>query len=404
MSVSSSSDAAPAGPAQTGAVAGILVAVSLGHFINDTIQSLVPAIYPILKDGFRLDFGQIGIITLVWQLTASIFQPLVGIATDRRPQSYSLVAAMALTSVGVLMLARAGSYGAILAAVALVGLGSAVFHPESARVARLASGGRHGFAQSIFQVGGNAGSAVGPLLAAFIVLPYGQGAIGWFAALSMAGLVLLAGVGRWYAAHRRKPAAAAAPRASGVDPRQVTIAIAVLCLLVFSKYFTYAAISNYFTFYLIERFGLSVGEAQVRLFLFLAATAVGTLVGGPIGDRIGRRTVIWFSILGVLPFTIGLPYMGPVGAVVCALATGVILASAFPAIVVYAQELLPGRVGMVNGLFFGLAFGMGGLGGALLGEMADVTGLTVMFQAAGFLPAIGLLAWFLPDLKGARRS
>jgi FSR family fosmidomycin resistance protein-like MFS transporter len=383
-------------------VYGILIAVSAAHFVNDTIQSLVPAIYPILKDQFRLDFGQIGIITLVWQLTASIFQPLVGLATDRRPQSYSLVVAMALTAAGLLLLARAGSYGAILAAVALVGLGSAVFHPESSRVARLASGGRHGFAQSIFQVGGNAGSAAGPLLAAFIVLPHGQSAIGWFAILALVGIAVLAAVGRWYAAHRRKPAAAAARADIAVPDARVRLAVLILALLVFSKYFYHAALSNYVTFYLIETFQMSVGEAQVRLFLFLAATAVGTLAGGPIGDRVGRRRVIWFSILGVLPFTLALPHLGPTGVTLAMMATGVILASAFPAIVVYAQELLPGRVGMVTGLFFGLAFGMGGLGGALLGELADRTSLAFMFQVCAFLPAIGLLAWFLPDVKTRR--
>jgi FSR family fosmidomycin resistance protein-like MFS transporter len=383
-------------------VYGILIAVSAAHFVNDTIQSLVPAIYPILKDQFRLDFGQIGIITLVWQLTASIFQPLVGLATDRRPQSYSLVVAMALTAAGLLLLARAGSYGAILAAVALVGLGSAVFHPESSRVARLASGGRHGFAQSIFQVGGNAGSAAGPLLAAFIVLPHGQSAIGWFAILALVGIAVLAAVGRWYAAHRRKPAAAAARADIAVPDARVRLAVLILALLVFSKYFYHAALSNYVTFYMIETFQMSVGEAQVRLFLFLAATAVGTLAGGPIGDRVGRRRVIWFSILGVLPFTLALPHLGPTGVTLAMMATGVILASAFPAIVVYAQELLPGRVGMVTGLFFGLAFGMGGLGGALLGELADRTSLAFMFQVCAFLPAIGLLAWFLPDVKTRR--
>ncbi|MDE2258498.1 MAG: MFS transporter [Xanthomonadaceae bacterium] len=378
----------------------VLGAISFCHFLNDLIQSLLPAIYPILKTRYALDFGQIGLLTLTYQITASLLQPLVGWYTDRRPTPYSLAVGMGFTLSGLLLLALAANFTLLLLAAGLVGTGSSVFHPESSRIARLASGGRHGFAQSFFQVGGNLGSAAGPLLAAFIVLPYGQHSIAWFSIAALMAIVLLARVGAWYARHVRARTHVPAHEAAHELPRrQVTRAIAVLLVLIFSKYFYLASLYSYYTFYLIERFHVDVRSSQIYLFVFLGAVALGTLVGGPVGDRIGRKYVIWASILGVLPFTLMLPHANLPWTMVLSVVIGLILSSAFSAILVYAQELLPGKVGMIAGLFFGFAFGMGGLGAALLGELADHRGIEYVYQLCAWLPAIGLLAVFLPNLR-----
>jgi len=382
----------------------ILAAISVSHLLNDLIQSLLPAIYPILKANFHLDFGQIGLLTLTFQLTASLLQPLVGIYTDRKPQPFSLVVGMGFTLVGLLTLSRAGSYPLLLLGAALVGMGSSVFHPESSRVARMASGGQHGLAQSVFQVGGNAGSALGPLLAAFIVVPFGQESIAWFSAVALLAMVILFNVGRWYRAKlvdlKAKPRAATT--VSTLSRKRIAVSIAILMLLVFSKNFYTASISSYFTFYLISKFQVSVQAAQIHLFVFLGAVAAGTVIGGPIGDRIGRRYVIWISILGVLPFTLLLPYASLFWTTVLSVVIGLVLASAFSAILVYATELVPGRVGMIAGLFFGLSFGMGGLGAAVLGELADLTSVETVYKVVSFLPAIGLLTYFLPKIEKTR--
>lgn len=381
------------------AVLTVLGAVSFCHFLNDLIQSLLPAIYPLLKTRYALDFGQIGLLTLTYQVTASLLQPLVGWYTDRRPTPYSLAFGMGFTLSGLLLLALATRYGMLLLAAGLVGTGSSVFHPESSRIARLASGGRHGFAQSLFQVGGNLGSSAGPLLAAFIVLPYGQRSIAWFSIVALVAIVLLARVGAWYARHMHARALAPAHEtAHGLPRGQVMRAIAVLLALIFSKYFYLASLYSYYTFYLIERFHVGVQSSQIYLFVFLGAVALGTLVGGPVGDRIGRKYVIWASILGVLPFTLILPHVDLFWTVALSVVIGLILSSAFSAILVYAQELLPGKVGMIAGLFFGFAFGMGGLGAALLGELADHRGIEYVYQLCAWLPAIGLLTVFLPNL------
>ena len=396
---------APASAAATATVFPVLIAISVSHCLNDLIQALIPAVYPLLKDNYHLDFGQIGLITLAFQLTASLLQPAVGLYTDHRPQPFSLAVGMAFTLTGLLALSVASSFGAILAAVSLVGIGSSVFHPESSRVARMASGGRHGLAQSLFQVGGNAGSALGPLLAAFIVIPHGQGSIAWFSAVALAGIVILFQVGRWYAARRRAPATAKAQaRGPAVSRARVVMSLGILGLLMFSKFFYMAAFSSYYTFYLIERFQLPVQSAQLYLFVFLVAVAVGTIAGGPIGDRFGRKFVIWISILGIAPFALALPYAGLVGTVILSAITGAILASAFSAIIVYAQELVPGKVGLVAGLFFGLAFGMGGVGAAVLGEIADWKGIVFVFELCSFLPLIGLLTAFLPSIEAKRTA
>jgi MFS transporter, FSR family, fosmidomycin resistance protein len=388
--------------AGTGTAMAVLAAVSGSHFLNDMIQSLLPAVYPLLKSSYALDFGQIGLITLVFQVTASLLQPVVGTFTDRRPTWFSLPLGMGFTLCGLLLLSQA-TYPLLLLAAALIGTGSSVFHPESSRIARLASGGRHGFAQSFFQVGGNLGSASGPLLAAFIVLPRGQGSIAWFAIVALIAIVLLTGVGRWYRQHvlvRPKATAAVAP--SPLPRRQIVLAISVLLALIFSKYFYLASLSTYYTFYLMQRFALTAQDAQIHLFLFLGAVALGTLVGGPVGDRFGRKYVIWVSILGVLPFTLLLPHASLFWTSVLSVVIGLILSSAFSAILVYATELLPGKVGMIAGLFFGFAFGMGGLGAALLGELADARGIEYVYHVCAYLPAIGLLTVFLPNLH--RRS
>ena len=374
----------------------ILVAISTGHMLNDTIQSLIPSIYPILKDSYSLSFTEIGLITMTWQVTASILQPLIGLAIDRKPQPFSLAFGMGSTLLGLLLMAAATSFPALLVSVIFIGIGSSIFHPEASRVARMASGGQHGMAQSLFQVGGNIGSAIGPLLAAFIILPGGQPAVAWFALLALLAMILLTRVGFWTRAQGRRSTTIKTTKPVRYSPRRVALALSILALLVFSKFLYMANLSSFYTFYLIETFGVSVRDAQLYLFIFLGAVAVGTIIGGPIGDRIGRRTVIWISILGVLPFTLLLPFANLAGTVALSILIGLILSSAFPAIVVFAQELVPNKVGTVSGLFFGFAFGMGGLGAALLGYVADQTSIDFVYHLAAYLPAIGLLAMFLP--------
>jgi len=391
-------------PQQRPAALRVLGAVSASHLINDMMQSLILAIYPLLQGRFSLTFAQIGIITLTFQLTASLFQPVVGLFTDHKPRPYLLPLGMTSTLCGLLLLAYAPTYAAVLLAAALVGLGSAVFHPESSRVARLASGGRHGFAQSIFQVGGNTGSAIGPLVAAAVIVPYGQHSVAWFGLPALLGIVLLLQVSRWHA-HQHSAAVQRGPSAAVVWPhpqRVVLGAIAVLLLLIFSKYFYVAGISTFYTFYLIDKFGLSVQSAQVHLFVLLFASALGTLVGGPLGDRIGRKPVIWVSILGVAPFALLLPHANLLWTTALTIVIGLVLSSAFSAIVVYAQELMPGKVGMVSGLFFGFAFGMGGLGAAVLGVLADHTSIHFVYRTIAYLPLLGVVAALLPRGSGHR--
>lgn len=382
-------------------VLSIIAAISFSHMLNDLMQSLIPAIYPLLKTELALSFGQIGLITFVFQGTASLLQPLVGIYTDRHPMPYSLVLGMGLTFSGLILLAHAPAFPVVLAAVALIGMGSSVFHPESSRIARLAAGMRPGFAQSFFQVGGNAGSALGPLLAAFIVVPFGQTSVEWVAGVALIGMAVLWLVGRWYKSEglSRMRAARARPAGVALPRRRVALAILVLIALTFSKFVYMAAYSTYYTFYLIDRFAVSVQEAQIFLFLFLAAVAVGTIIGGPIGDRIGRKRVIWASILGVAPIAMLIPHVGLAPTIALSALAGLVLASAFPAIIVYAQDLMPAKVGLVAGLFFGLAFGLGGLGAAGIGLIADATSIGHVFWLCSFLPLIGVLAVFLPDVK-----
>jgi len=384
-----------------GTAVGILAAVCVSHTVNDIMQSLIPAVYPILKSTYRLDFGQIGIITLVGQLIASLLQPLVGLFTDRRPVYFALPAGMASSGAGLILLSRAPGFGVILLSVGLIGLGSAIFHPEAARMARLASGGRYGFAQSLFSLGGTGGSSLGPLLAAFIVLPNGQRSIAWFSGGALAAMILLARVSRWYKEHnaQQRMAQSAPDAASAASGRRIGWAMTVLMALTFSKFFYLASITNYYTFFLISKFGVSVENAQIHLFVFLAAAATGGLVGGPLGDRIGRKYIIWGSILGVLPFTLALPYASLFWTGVLSVVIGLVLASAFSAILVYAQDLVPGKVGAISGLFFGLAFGMGGIGAAVLGALADRTSIDFVYRVCAFLPAIGLLTVFLPAIS-----
>ncbi len=378
----------------------ILGAISASHLVNDMMQSLILALYPVLKGTFDLSFGQIGLITLVYQLTASLLQPLIGALTDKRPLPQLLPLGMLSTLTGLVLLAFAPSYGVVLLAAACVGMGSAVFHPESSRIARLASGGQHGLAQSLFQVGGNAGTALGPLLAAAVIVPFGQRSVAWFGLAALLAIVLLLQVSRWYATHHVNVAARAKPSAvSPYSRRIVGGSIAILLILIFSKYFYVAGLSSFYTFYLIDKFGLSVQTAQVYLFIFLAASAVGTVVGGPIGDRIGRKPVIWASILGVAPFALMLPHANLAGTVALTIVIGLVLSSAFSAILVYAQELMPGKVGMVSGLFFGFAFGMGGLGAAVLGLLADRTSIGFVYQAIAYLPLLGVVAALLPKTR-----
>jgi len=376
----------------------ILAALSFCHMLNDMMQSLIPSIYPILKDNFRLTFTQVGLITLVLQLSGAMLQPVIGFISDRRPRPYALSMGMGFTLLGMLTLSRASSFGMVLAATSLVGLGSSVFHPESSRMARAASGGRHGFAQSFFQVGGNFGSSLGPLLAAFIVLRRGQSSIAWFSIAAMVGMMLLFRVGTWYrhSGHMHAARRAGAAKQDAVSSRQVVTAIAILLALLFSKFIYLASLGSYYTFYLISRFHLSVQSAQIDLFIFLAAVAAGTIIGGPVGDRIGRRRVILASILGVLPFTLALPYADLFWTRILSIVIGLVLASAFSVIVVYAQELMPGRVGMIAGLFFGVAFGISGIGAAALGSLADRTDIFFVYRLCSYLPAIGVLAFWLP--------
>jgi len=383
----------------------LLGALSFSHFLNDMMQSLIVAIYPLLKGEFHLSFVQIGTITLTYQICASLLQPLIGIYTDKHPKPYSLSAGMGFTLVGIVTLAFAPNYTSVLAAAALIGAGSAIFHPESSRIARLASGGRHGLAQSIFQVGGNAGSAMGPLLAAWIILPQGQPSLAWFAIAAVVAIVVLARVGGWYKRqHIDQPKAAAISAAiAPVSPARVRWSIAVLVLLIFSKYFYVASITSYFSFYLIDRFHISVRSAQLHLFVFLLAMALGTLFGGPLGDRIGRKRVIWVSILGIAPFTLMLPYVALMWVGILTFIIGLILSSAFSAIVVFAQELMPGNVGAVSGLFFGFAFGIGGIGAAVLGGLADQHGIEFVYRICAFLPLIGMVAAFLPNIEHNNR-
>ncbi len=379
----------------------ILAAISVSHLLNDMIQSLILAIYPLLQNEFSLSFTQIGMITLTYQITASLLQPLIGYYTDKHPQPYSLPIGMGFTLSGLLLLSVAQTFPLVLLAAALVGTGSSVFHPESSRVARMASGGRHGLAQSVFQVGGNFGSSLGPLLAALIIAPYGKGNVAWFSLAALLGIVVLLQISKWYRQQqqiikKRGPV----PNTVTVLPRKtVALSMGILLVLVFSKYFYLTSLSSYYTFYLIHKFGVSIQNAQIHLFVFLFAVAAGTIIGGPIGDKIGRKYVIWVSILGVAPFTLMLPHANLMWTSILSVIIGVILASAFSAILVFAQELIPGKVGMVSGLFFGLAFGMGGLGAAVLGYVADRTSIELVYQICAFLPLLGILTAFLPNLE-----
>ncbi len=387
---------------------GVLLAISIGHLLNDTLQSFIPAIYPMVKDGFGLSFAQIGLITLTFQLTASLLQPLVGALTDRRPQPFSLAVGMGFSLVGLTLLSVVTSYPALLVSVGLIGMGSSIFHPESSRVAYMAAGDRRGFAQSFFQVGGNVGSSLGPLLAALILAGRARTSILWFTLIAAAGITLLSGVGRWYRAHQdrrgARRSAEQADLARALPRGRVAFTVGILLLLIFTKYFYFSSITSYLTFYLMGKFGLSIRAAEIHLFLFQFAIAAGTLIGGPVGDRIGRKYVIWFSILGAAPFTLLLPSAGLVGTTLLSLCAGAILASAFPAILVYAQELLPGSLGLISGLFFGFAFGMGGLGSAALGKLADLTSISHVYQLCSYLPLLGLVAVFIPNLERQKKA
>ena len=397
MAISEQTLASPE-PKKARTAFGILGAISLSHLLNDMIQSLILALYPLLQSEFSLSFVQIGMITLTFQVTSSLLQPVVGYYTDKYPMPWSLPIGMCFTLCGLVILALAGSFPMVLLAAGLVGTGSSVFHPESSRVARMASGGRHGLAQSLFQVGGNFGSSLGPLLAALIIAPYGKGNVGWFVLAALLAIIVLLQISRWYAAqHRMAKGKTAAPVVNPLPRKQVIQAVSVLLVLIFSKYFYMASISSYYTFYLMHKFGLSVQNAQFHLFAFLFAVAAGTVIGGPVGDKIGRKYVIWGSILGVAPFTLFLPYVSLYWTGILTVIIGFILASAFSAILVYAQELMPGRIGMVSGLFFGFAFGMGGLGAAILGWVADHTSIELVYKICAFLPLLGILTIFLPD-------
>lgn len=395
----------PAAPAivtttpASGPVYPIIAAISFSHLLNDMLQSLLIALYPMLKLGLALNFSQIGLITLTYQLTASLLQPLIGLYTDRRPQPYSLVAGMGFSLAGLLILAQAASFPAVLLAAALIGVGSSVFHPESARVARMAAGRQPGLAQSLFQVGGNLGSAIGPLLAALFILPYGQGSVGWFALAPLLGVLVLLRVAAWYRRHAAQHAARKVVSEHGLSRRRVALSLLILGVLVFSKYFYMASLSNYYAFYLIDKFGLPVQAAQLYLFAFLFAVAVGTVAGGPIGDRIGRKRVIWGSILGVAPFALLLPHADLFWSGVLSVIIGLVLASAFSAILIYAQELVPNKIGAISGLFFGFAFGIAGIGAAVLGQLADSTSIEYVYQLCAYLPLLGLLTAFLPDSR-----
>ncbi|RKP57526.1 MFS transporter [Pararobbsia silviterrae] len=403
LSKPAASAATASAAAYEGTVFKIIGAISFSHLLNDMMQSLILAIYPLLKSNFALSFGQIGLITLTYQITASLLQPVVGLYTDKHPKPYSLPVGMGFTLTGLLLMAFAPTFGWLLLAAALVGCGSSVFHPESSRVARMASGGRHGLAQSLFQVGGNAGSSLGPLLAALIIMPHGQHSIAWFAIAALVGMVVLTFVSHWYKGARlhAKPRARAAGHAT-LSQGRIMFALFVLLVLIFSKYFYLASLNSYYTFYLIDRFHLPVETTQFYLFAFLFAVAVGTIVGGPIGDHFGRKYVIWVSILGVAPFTLLLPYANLFWTGVLTVIIGLILASAFSAIIVYAQELIPGKVGMVAGMFFGFAFGIAGIGAAVLGHVADATSIETVYKICSFLPLFGIFTVFLPNIEGAR--
>ncbi|WER23348.1 MFS transporter [Providencia stuartii] len=382
-------------------VFSILTAISFSHLLNDMIQSLILAIYPLLQSDFSLSFAQVGLITLTYQITASLLQPVIGYYTDKHPQPYSLPIGMGFTLTGLLLLAMAETFPVILLAAALVGTGSSVFHPESSRVARMTSGGRHGLAQSFFQVGGNLGASLGPLLAALVIEPYGKGNVGWFSLAALLAIVVLLQVSRWYKQQHRAVSKKPVSHVEiNVLPRKAVIgSLAILLILIFSKYFYLASISSYYTFYLIEKFGVTVQNAQIHLFIFLFAVAAGTMIGGPVGDKIGRKYVIWFSILGVAPFTLLLPHASLYWTSILTVIIGLILASAFSAILVYAQELIPGKTGMISGLFFGLAFGMGGVGAAVLGQIADKTSIEQVYQYCAFLPLLGIFTVLLPNLE-----
>lgn len=394
------SDVTPAAASKAAGPAYVVLAgISVSHFLNDTMQSLIASVYPILKDTYALDFAQIGMITLAFQFTASLLQPVVGHYTDKKAQPYSLAIGMASTFFGLLLLSVAQQYLVILVAAAFVGLGSAVFHPESARIARLASGGRYGFAQSVFQLGGSFGTSMGPVLAALIVVPFGQGSIAWFSSIAFLAILILWRIGRWYAPQiKAKKTAAVQAHPDAPSSRRVVIALLVLVALLFSKQLYVSSLSSYYIFYLIDRFGVSTQAAQMYLFIFLAANAVGAFLGGPLGDRFGRKIVIWISILGALPFTLALPYAGLAGSAVLSVVIGLIISSTTSSIIVFAQELVPHRFGMISGVFFGVAFGIGGLGAAVLGKLADHTSIEFVYEVCAYLPAIGLLAVFLPKL------
>ena len=395
---------APAQPTKAKYV--ILASISFCHLLNDMIQALLPAVYPILKGSYHLSFGQIGSLTLIYQITASLLQPLVGFYTDRNPHRYALASGMVVTILGLFTLAYAPDYLALLAGAAMLGIGSAIYHPEASRITRLASGDSHGMAQSLFQVGGSFGSSLGPLLAAFFILPRGQNSVAWFALVALGGMGLLTALGNWYMAnrHARIKAGRAAVDVNALSTKQVGWAITVLLALIFSKYFYLSSITSYYIFYLIQRFDLTTETSQLYLFVFLAASAAGTFVGGPIGDRFGLKAVIWTSILGALPFTLLLPYVGLGATIGLSVVIGLVLSSAFSAIVVYAQELMPNRVGMVSGVFFGFAFGMGGIGAAALGALADRTDIGFVYRVCSLLPMIGLLAAFLPNISSRATS
>ncbi|WP_409421512.1 MFS transporter [Pseudaeromonas sp. ZJS20] len=381
----------------------VLGAISVSHFLNDLLQSLIIALYPLFKSNYDLSFTQIGLLSLAYQITASLLQPVVGFYTDKRPQPYSLVLGMGCTLSGLLLLANAASFPLLLLGAMVVGLGSSIFHPESSRVARMASGGRHGLAQSIFQVGGNGGTALGPLLAALIIIPHGQGSLAWFAVLALLAMAVLLKVGQWYSLQQRRQAGRTKPQGPALSRRRIAVTIGVLLLLITSKYFYLASLTNYYTFYLMDHFGLGMQDAQYHLFIFLFAVAAGTVLGGPIGDRIGRKQVIWFSILGVAPFTLLLPHVGLTATTALSFVIGFILASAFSAIIVYAQELLPGRVGTIAGLFFGFAFGIAGVGAAVLGHLADSHGIEYVYRLCAYLPLMGVITVLLPNLHAPRQ-
>jgi len=390
-----------------GAVLQVLLTLSAAHMINDILQALLPAIYPLLKDSYHLSFTQIGLISLTYQVTGSLLQPVVGFYTDRRPKPYSLPIGMTVTLIGLIVLSQANSFGLLCASAATVGVGSSIFHPEASRVARMASGGQHGFAQSLFQVGGNFGTSLGPLLAAAIIIPRGQGHILWFTGLALVGIIVLTRIGGWYQRNLArlvtKPRAAGAAELPRLSSRQVSFALGILVVLIFSKYFYLISLTNYYTFYLMDKFAVSVQAAQIYLFIFLFAVAAGTIIGGPVGDRIGRKRVIWISILGVAPFSLALPHFGLLGTVILTVFIGLILASAFSAILVYAQELVTGNVGLIAGLFFGLAFGAAGIGSALLGRLADHTSIGYVFTVSAFFPLLGLLTAFLPEVEAKKK-